>query len=153
MTNHYHLVVQIGDDGLSDGMQWLNGVFSRATNRDQGREAHLFRNRFKSRLIESEAHLVAACRYVVLNPVAAGLCERPEDWEWSSYRATAGLDERPAFLADGELLRLFAPSTNEARRRYRELVAQGAAELRAARDPFVAPGRNSVSDTGLEVQT
>ena len=91
------------------------------------------------------ATLRRACPYVVLNPVAAGLCERPEDWEWSSYRATAGLAERPAFLADGELLRPFAASTNEARRRYRELVDDGVAELRAARDAIVAPANFGVS--------
>ena len=140
MTNHYHLIVRIAEVGLSRGMQWLNGGFSRITNQWHGREAHLFRNRFAARLIESDAHLVGACRYVVLNPVAAGLCARPEDWPWSSYRATAGLEEPPAFLADTELLAEFGPSPKTARRLYRDFVAEGVRDLAAAR-----PG--SVSDT------
>ena len=127
MTNHFHLVLQIAEGGLSAGMQWLNGTASRATNQRHGRSAHLFRNRFSSALIETDAHLVAACRYVVLNPVRAGLCAHPDEWPWSSYRATAGLEASPAFLSDGELLRRFARSVPEARRRYVEFVADGIA--------------------------
>jgi hypothetical protein len=37
-------------------------------------------------------------RYVVLNPVRAGMCALPHQWPWSSYRATAGLDSTPSFL-------------------------------------------------------
>ena len=146
MTNHFHLVFQIADGGLSAGMQWLNGSASRATNQRHGRSAHLFRNRFSSVLIESEAHLVGACRYVVLNAVRAGLCAHPEEWPWSTYRATAGLEPSPAFLADGELLRRFAPSLPEARRRY-EFVADGIAANDDDRHTIVA-----VSDTASEVR-
>jgi hypothetical protein len=37
-------------------------------------------------------------RYVVLNPVRAGMCSLPHQWAWSSYRATAGLDPKPSLL-------------------------------------------------------
>jgi putative transposase len=150
MTNHHHLVLRIADGGLSSGMQWLNGSYSRITNEQHGRSAHLFRNRFTSRLIESEAHLLAACRYVVLNPVAAGLCVDPAEWPWSSYRATAGLEPRPAFLTDGELLRRFAPSVHEARRLYAEFVAEGVADLVAAADDHARHTSVAVSDTASE---
>lgn len=129
MTNHYHLVMQIGDAGLSSGMQWLNGGFSRLFNVRHGCSAHLFRNRFASVFIENEGHLLEACRYVVLNPVRAGLCERPEDWRWSSYRASAGLERCPAFLSKPDLLGLFASSPEQARRMYMTFVAEGQAPL------------------------
>ena len=151
MTNHYHLVMQISEGGLSAGMQWLNGSHSRITNGHHGRSAHLFRNRFSSRLIQSDAHLLAACRYVVLNPVAAGLCAQAEEWAWSSYRATAGLESRPAFLDDGELLRRFAPSVSEARRLYAEFVAEGVAALVAAPDDSARHTIVAVSDTATKV--
>jgi putative transposase len=157
MTNHYHLVLRIADGGLSAGMQWLNGTCSRITNQRHGRSAHLFRNRFSSKLIESDEYLLVACRYVVLNPVRAGLCAHPEEWPWSSYRATAGLEARPGFLADGELLRRFAPSLPEARRRYVAFVADGLAEAlkdaAAGVDDLDRHTIVAVSDTASEVRT
>jgi len=55
---------------------------------------HLFQNRFAS-VVMDEAHLLAAARYVALNPVRAGLVGRPGDWPWSSARAhLAGQDDR-----------------------------------------------------------
>jgi len=50
------------------------------------RAGHVFGARFSSWLIESEEHLAAAIRYVLENPVRAGLCDRPEDWPWSGTR-------------------------------------------------------------------
>jgi putative transposase len=129
MSNHYHLVISIEDGGLSDGMRELNGEFACFTNVRHGLEGHLFRNRFWSELIEREAHMLEGSRYVVLNPVRAGLCERPARWRWSSYRACAGLDFPPAFLAAGELLRLFGSTPRRARRGYAAFVRQ---ELEAA---------------------
>jgi REP element-mobilizing transposase RayT len=92
MTTHYHLVVQLPEDGLSVGMQELNGEYARRTNYRHHRVGHLFQNRFYSDLITSERHLFGAIRYVALNPVKAGMCPAPENWPWSSYRASAGLE-------------------------------------------------------------
>jgi putative transposase len=124
MTNHYHLVLQI-EDRLSRGMQSLNGTFSKRFNRRHGRENHLFRNRFYSRLLKTDADLLEACRYTVLNPVRAGICQRPEQWRWSSFRACAGLELPPSFLADAQLLKLFANDPARARAEYREFIAAG----------------------------
>jgi putative transposase len=134
MTNHFHLVVQAGRSSVSDAMQVLNGEFSRRANRRAERSGHLFENRFHSEPIVSDAHLLAACRYVDLNPCKAGICPNPDDWEWSSYRATVGEAHPPAFLAVGELLRLFGADPVKAREAYRE---------------FVLSRRVLVSDTGF----
>jgi REP element-mobilizing transposase RayT len=125
MSNHYHLLVQLRDRPLSDGMRELNGEFSRLTNLRHDLEGHLFRNRFWSEPIRDEAHLLRTARYIVLNPVRAGICKRPEDWPWSSYRACAGLDFTPDFLAATELLRHFGRSPGHARRAYRTFVHEG----------------------------
>jgi REP element-mobilizing transposase RayT len=137
MTNHYHLLVQVPYGGLSSGMQLLNGGYALRFNQRHDRSAHVFRNRFGATPIESEAHLLEAARYIVLNPVRAGLCKLPGDWPWSSYRACAGLDLAPPFLAESVLLRLFDRNPRAARRAYREFVAQG---------------HVPVSDTGSEVR-
>jgi REP element-mobilizing transposase RayT len=133
MTNHFHLVVTIPDGGLSSGMQELVSGYSRQTNRRYGRRDHLFRQHFFSVRLKRHEHLLEVSRYVVLNPVRAGLCRLPEDWRWSSYRACAGLSFAPAFLARDKLLALFGRSPEVAEGRYRD---------------FVAAGRFAVSDIG-----
>jgi putative transposase len=123
MPNHYHLLIETREPTLSRGMRQLNGVFAQAHNRRQGRSGHLFQGRFHAVLIEKEAHLLEVARYVVLNPCRANLCVAPEEWLWSSYRPTAGLDRSPPFLATDWLLKQFGRDRARARQRYREFVA------------------------------
>ena len=87
MTTHYHLVVEATVEHLAGGMQWLNGLYAQRFNRRYERFGHLFAGRYGARVIESEEYLGAACEYVLLNPVRAGLCERPADWPWSGSRS------------------------------------------------------------------
>jgi putative transposase len=133
MTNHFHLVVTIPDGGLSSGMQELVSGYARQTNRRYGRRDHLFKQHFFSARLKRHEHLLEASRYVVLNPVRAGLCRMPDEWRWSSYRACAGLAFAPPYLARDRLLALFGRSPKVAEARYCE---------------FVAAGRVLVSDTG-----
>ncbi len=98
MTDHYHLLVETPHGGLSRGMQYLNGVYTERFNRRHGRVGHLFQGRFTAILVKKESHLLEVARYVVLNPVRAGMVRDPGDWRWSSYRATAGLAPVPPFL-------------------------------------------------------
>ena len=99
MTNHFHLVVSLSSPNLAKGMHRLNGLYARRFNERHGHVGHLFEARYASTVITSEEHYLDAIRYVVLNPVSAGLCDDPADWEWSSFRATAGLERCPRFLA------------------------------------------------------
>jgi putative transposase len=126
MQNHYHLLIQLELDGLSEGIQLVNGSFARFSNRRHGYVGqHLFRNRFWSELIVEEQHFLETARYIVLNPVRAGICESPEEWPWSSYRACAGLDFAPRFLAVTKHLRFFGQAPSAARRAYRSFVRDG----------------------------
>jgi putative transposase len=98
MTNHFHLVIQTPEANLSRGMHWLNGTYADWFNRRHERCGHLFQGRFKSFLIETGTYAAEVLRYVVLNPVRANIVARPEEYRWSSYRATAGLEAAPAWL-------------------------------------------------------
>lgn len=122
MTNHFHLVVQTPDPSLSRGMHWLNGTYAAWFNRRHGRCGHLFQGRFQSLVIEKERHLQEVLRYVVLNPVRAGIVDRPENYSWSSYRATAGLDPATPWLDTDAILSLFDPDPERARRMYQQFV-------------------------------
>lgn len=127
MGNHYHLLAETPLPNLSLGMRQLNGVYAQDFNRRRGRVGHLFQARFKSIVVEKQAHLLELSRYVVLNPVRAGLCSDPAAWQWSSYRGSAGLDEPEPFLALDWLLAQFAPRRRLAQRRYRAFVDDGGA--------------------------
>ena len=98
LTTHYHLVLPIGNERLGRGMNWLSGMYARVYNDRRNRRGHVFGERYRVALIRDEEHLEQACHYVEFNPVRAGLCERREDWSWSSYRARIGLDLSPPFL-------------------------------------------------------
>jgi REP element-mobilizing transposase RayT len=130
MTNHYHLVVEKTPDGnLSKGMRQLNGVYTQASNRRHRRVGHLFQGRYKAILVDKDSYLLELSRYVVLNPVRAGMVEHPGDWPWSSYRAMVGDAPVPGWLATDGLLAQFGRRRSEARRRYGKFVAEGGASV------------------------
>ena len=80
MDNHYHLLVETVDGNLSQGMRHLNGVYTQRHNRRNSRTGHVFQGRYKSILVERESYLLELCRYVVLNPVRAGMVKKPEKY-------------------------------------------------------------------------
>ena len=59
-------------------------------------------------LVERDSYLLELARYVVLNPVRAGMVRKPHKWTWSSYRASMGLAPAQPFLAVDGLLAQFA---------------------------------------------
>jgi len=123
MTNHIHLMIETPEANLSSGMQTLQGRYAQGFNFRHGRSGHVFEGRYGAVLIESDVHLRAAAAYIARNPVDAALCERPESWAWSSYRATIGA-EVPPWLDTRRLLRFFGSDIEAARRAYAGMVAQ-----------------------------
>lgn len=124
MNNHYHLLVETPDANISKGMHYLNCVYTIYFNRHHGRVGHVLQGRYKSILVERDSHLLALTRYVVLNPVRAGFVERPDEWPWSSYRATAGIENAPPFLYTRWLLSQFDKKPELAREAYSAFVAE-----------------------------
>lgn len=125
MGNHYHLVVETAEANLSRGMRQLNGVYTQAVNRRHGRVGHVFQGRYKAILVEADAYLVELARYVVLNPVRAGLCKEAAEWPWSSHRALLGRVEPPSWLATDWVLGQFGETRARAVGRYEDFVRAG----------------------------
>jgi putative transposase len=125
MTNHYHLVIETPDGNLSKGMRQLNGFFTQATNRRHNRSGHLFQGRFKGILVDKDSYLLELTRYVVLNPVRAGIVKHPGKYAWSSYQAMMGKVSSPKWLETDGLLSLFSKQRSAARRKYSEFVQEG----------------------------
>ena len=111
MRNHYHLLVETLEPNLSAGMRQLNGVYTQLTNRAHGRVGHVFQGRFKAIVVDKDNYLLELARYVVLNPVRAGMVQDPGQWPWSSYGAMLAPGWLPGadWLATDKLLAYFAP--------------------------------------------
>ena len=125
MSNHFHLLLETPDPNLARGMQQLNSSFSQAFNRRHRRVGHVLQGRYKGILVERESHLLELVRYVVLNPVRAGIALTPAKHRWSSYTETAGLRKAAAWLDVDWTLAQFARLRSEARRRFRRFVSEG----------------------------
>jgi putative transposase len=128
MGNHYHLVVETAQPNLPVAMRHFNGLYARHFNDRYNRCGHLFQARYRSILIESDEYLLNVCRYVVLNPVRAGICTHPADYRWSSYRAIAGLEQAPSFLTLDRVLNYFDGRRDVAQLRWQRFVEAGIAE-------------------------
>jgi putative transposase len=122
MSNHFHFVIQLTEETLSLGMQWLNGEYARRFNRRHKRVGHLFQGRPHLPLVEKETYGFEVLRYVVLNPVRAGMVSRPEDYAWSSHRAVIGQAPAPDWLAVDDVLMQFGSERVLAQAAYRDFV-------------------------------
>jgi len=87
MPNHVHLILVSSDaDGLRRALSRVHRKYAGAIHARQERTGHFWQGRFGAVAMD-EAHVAAAVRYVLLNPVRARLVDRPEDWPWSSVHA------------------------------------------------------------------
>ena len=98
LPDHYHLLLYTRQGNLSRLMRHLGGVYTQYHNRRRRLDGVLFHGRFKAILVDRDAHLLDACRYVELNPLRLGLVPAAEQWPWSSFRAHAGLEAAPVWL-------------------------------------------------------
>ncbi len=125
MSNHYHLLAETVDGNLSRGMRQLNGLYTQQFNRRYHESGHLFQGRYKAILVQKEAYLIELVRYVVLNPVRAGMVRRPEDWVWSSFNAMIGADTETEWLDVDWTLSQFGTDRKQATLAYRQFVMEG----------------------------
>jgi REP element-mobilizing transposase RayT len=91
LGNHYHLLVETREANLSKGMRQSNGVYTQFVNRTHQRVGHLFQGRFKGILVQKETYLLELARYIVLNPVRAGMVSAPAAWRCRAGKSSAHL--------------------------------------------------------------
>jgi REP element-mobilizing transposase RayT len=91
LPNHYHLLLQAHTDDLSHAMQLFGISYTKAINKRFQRTGALFQGAFRAKLVDRDEYLLHLSRYIHLNPVRAGLVQRPEEWIYSSYRDYIGL--------------------------------------------------------------
>ncbi|UFS72267.1 transposase [Geomonas sp. RF6] len=124
MSNHYHLLLETPRGNLSEIMHHVNGAYTTYFNVKRKRSGHLFQGRYKAILVEASQYATEISRYIHLNPVRAGIVERPEEYQWSSYRGYIGEGPVPRWLRTEFIEEFFGTKTKEAQVKYRGFVEE-----------------------------
>src|SRR6266545_3497489 len=127
MTNHIHLLIQVGDIPLSRVMQNLTLRYTTWINRKYRRIGHLFHGRYKAILIDADNYLLELVRYIHLNPVRAAMVKLPEEYQWSGHRALAGKEVLP-WLTTDVVLSFFGKESRDAGEKYSAFVRDALGE-------------------------
>lgn len=122
MTTHAHFIFDIGDDSLPAGMQEMNFRYAVSFNARHRRRGRVFGAPYSATRIRDDSHLLAAYRYVVMNPVEAGLVKHPAEWRWSSYATTIGLADDFPFVNANRVLGALGGTPAIGRARLRTFV-------------------------------
>lgn len=125
MTNHYHLLIETREANLQRVMHHLNGCYSQAHNRRHESVGHLFQGRYKAILVQRDAYLLELARYIVLNPVRAGIVAAPQDWPWSSYHWMFRKVGNAQWLDIESVLSYFSGADGKASANYAAFVMAG----------------------------
>ena len=127
MSNHYHLLVRVGEKPLGEIMAPVLSGYATMYNRRNQRSGYVFQNRFKSILCDEDEYLLKLLRYIHLNPLKAkklkGLAALDE-YTWTGHAGLLG-NHVQSWHATDEILSLFASKRPEAKRRYRSFIADG----------------------------
>ncbi len=118
MRNHVHLLIKEKDEPLDLIMKRIGSRYVGWYNRRHGRSGHLFQDRFCSECVETDEYFLTVLRYIHQNPVKAGICQRCEQYKWSSfgdYKTLNGLadTEFPLTLVEKKELLAFFNRENE----------------------------------------
>lgn len=124
MSNHYHLQIHTKKANLSEIMLKLNGGYARYFNKKYERVGPLFQGRFQSKLIDSDNYNLYLSKYIHLNPVKAGVVDKPNEWLWSSYSHYFNCLKDNDFLDTEFILCSINDDLDTARRLYQEFINQ-----------------------------
>jgi putative transposase len=123
MGNHYHLVGETPKANISAVMHYINTSYTTYINKKRGRSGHLFQGRYKSVLVDRDSYLLELSRYVHLNPLRAGIVEKPDEYLWSSYRAYID-SKRDDIVHRDFIWSMVSPSSKDAPALYRTFVEE-----------------------------
>ncbi len=121
MSNHVHLLVTPRKEGALAGFMKLIGQrYTQYVNYRYERTGSMWEGRYKSSVIDTDLYLLTCYRYIELNPVRAGMTQRPSEYRWSSAR-WHGLGERDEIVRDHELYNKLGVTEAERQAHYRAL--------------------------------
>ncbi len=121
MMNHYHLVIETPSANLNSIMHYINSSYTNYVNRKMKRAGHLLQGRYKALLIDHDSYLLELSRYLHLNPVRAGIVQKPEDYPYSSYGCFIGTRKAEGVARDF-ILGMVSPHGEKAMHAYKHFV-------------------------------
>ena len=127
MDNHYHMVIRMKDDSISDVMQRINWAYSTRFNRKHSRCGTIFGQRFRAYHVKNNKYLRALIKYIALNPVRSKLASRPDGYKWSAH--TDFMHDRTSVADKNTLLDYFDEDHNKAMDFYIHLIEEAPQEL------------------------
>lgn len=122
MPNHYHLFLETPGGNLSRIMHLINLKYSCYFNLKYAYCGHTFQSRYRAILVQADEYARELASYIHLNPVRAGIVNRPHDYKWSNFGEYLGLVFPAPWTSNSFVLRLFGPSLAEARENYEAYV-------------------------------
>jgi REP-associated tyrosine transposase len=127
MSNHIHLLVEVGKAPLAKIMQGLQQSYTLYFNRKYKLVGHLFQGRYKDILCDRDSYLLELVRYIHLNPVRSKVVNDPAEYAWSSHRdyLNSGTAEAAAMVQADEILEQLAATRAQARQIYEQFVSEG----------------------------
>lgn len=121
MSNHYHLILETPGGNLCKAMHYINGSYTRYINAKRNRSGHLFQGRYKAILVDKDNYLLELSRYIHLNPVRAGIVEKPEEYPHSSYKEYITNNENRLAMHE-QVLELISNQKSIAKEKYKGFV-------------------------------
>lgn len=103
MSNHVHLLISEGKEPIGESMRRIGVAYASWFNAKHGRVGHVFQGRFGSEVVETNEYFLTVLRYILQNPVQAGLCQAIDEFPWSSHYEYTGGRGRVPHLVTTEL--------------------------------------------------
>lgn len=132
MTNHVHMLIEVGDTPLGRLMLHIAGRYARSVQAHLHTTGHLFEKRYYPVLVDADEYLLQLLRYIHLNPVRARMVTCPSDYPWSSHHAYLGEAFQP-WVTTERALSMFHRHRDNAIAAYRRFIDNSLA------DPVTSP--------------
>jgi putative transposase len=139
MTNHGHILLRSGPQGISAFMHKFLTGYACSYNRRHRRHGHLFQNRYKSIVVEEDAYFKELVRYIHLNPLRAGIVKSLKalgTYRWSGHSTVMGKVDY-SWQDKAYVLKWFGKNQKQARQSYQRFIGLG---ISLGRQPHLVGG-------------
>ncbi|MGM0607549.1 MAG: transposase [Candidatus Muiribacteriota bacterium] len=136
MPNHYHLYLITNEANLTQAMHYLNSSYTNWYKAKHQIVGHVFQGRYKALLVDKGNYFFRVIDYIHLNPVVAGIVEKPWEYHWSSCENYVGISNRYNFINKFNYLSTYSNELKTAELKYKEQILNSKNKKLPHRDLF-----------------